>query len=79
MQQNFGSPFSVYSIVTGRVWGQLNLPLKMATGGIIKKCGMIKRFNSAEKLSANFHFGIDILNLKWYNTARKLKEVPFYE
>lgn len=43
-------PFSVYSIVAGRVPVAFETyPSKQAVGGIIKKCGIIKRFNPATK------------------------------
>ena len=39
-------------------------PSKTTVGGIIKKCGIIKRFNPAtKKFTLDFDFSIDILNL----------------
>ena len=40
-------------------------PSKTAVGGIIKKCGIIKSFNSAKKITLGFSFSIDILNSTW--------------
>lgn len=40
-------------------------PSKTTTGGIIKKCGKIKRFNQAKKFTFDLVFSIYILNSMW--------------